>query len=42
MDTPGKRVRELGISPGILPLGSLNAIPDVHGVEVGPIPLIEV
>jgi D-aminopeptidase len=41
MDTPRKRVRELGISPGILPLGELNAITDVHGVKVGHVTLVE-
>jgi D-aminopeptidase len=41
MDTPRKRVRELGISPGILPVGKLNAITDVRGVKVGHVTLIE-
>jgi D-aminopeptidase len=36
-----KRVRELGISPGILPPGRWNAITDVHGVMVGHVTLIE-
>lgn len=36
-----KRVRELGIFPGILPTGELNAITDVRGVKVGHITLIE-
>jgi D-aminopeptidase len=36
-----KRVRELGISPGILPIGKLNAITDVSGVKVGHVTLIE-
>ena len=35
-----KRVRELGISPGILPPGRWNAITDVHGVMVGQVTLI--
>ncbi|MGZ9226442.1 MAG: DmpA family aminopeptidase [Anaerolineales bacterium] len=41
MDTPRKRVRELGISPGILPVGKLNAITDVSGVKVGHVTLLE-
>ena len=36
-----KRVRELGISPGILPTGKWNAITDVADVKVGHITLIE-
>ena len=36
-----KRVRELGISPGILPVGKWNAITDVYGVKVGHLTLIE-
>lgn len=36
-----KRVRELGISPGILPTGKWNAITDVAGVKVGQVTLIE-
>ena len=35
------RVRELGISPGILPTGPWNAITDVQGVRVGHFTLIE-
>lgn len=35
------RVRELGIEPGILPPGPLNAITDVEGVCVGHTTLIE-
>ena len=35
------RVRELGITPGILPTGPLNAITDVPGVRVGHLTLIE-
>jgi D-aminopeptidase len=38
---PRKRVRELGISPGILPTGKWNAITDVAGVKVGHVTLIE-
>jgi D-aminopeptidase len=41
MDIPRKRVRELGISPGILPTGKWNAITDVAGVKVGHVTLIE-
>jgi D-aminopeptidase len=41
MDSPRKRVRELGITPGILPVGKWNAITDVHGVKVGHVTLIE-
>ena len=32
---PGPRVRELGVCPGVLPTGPLNAITDVAGVRVG-------
>lgn len=35
------RVRELGITPGILPTGPRNTITDVHGVRVGHFTLIE-
>jgi len=35
------RVRELGITPGILPPGTLNAITDVPGVRVGHLTLIQ-
>ena len=35
------RVRELGIVPGILPPGPLNAITDVQGVRVGHVTVIE-
>jgi len=38
---PRKRIRELGISPGILPPGKWNAITDVAGVMVGHVTLIE-
>jgi len=41
MDLPRKRVRELGITPGILPVGKWNAITDVQGVKVGHVTLIE-
>ena len=41
MDNPRKRVRELGIAPGILPAGKWNAITDVRGVRVGHVTLIE-
>ncbi|HUR35118.1 MAG TPA: P1 family peptidase [Vicinamibacterales bacterium] len=35
------RARDLGISPGVLPPGALNAITDVRGVRVGQVTLIE-
>ena len=41
MSTLHKRVRELGISPGILPVGTWNAITDVRGVKVGHVTLID-
>ena len=41
MDSPRKRARELGIAPGILPIGRWNAITDVAGVKVGHVTLIE-
>ncbi|MEP7137126.1 MAG: P1 family peptidase [Chloroflexota bacterium] len=41
MDSPRQRIRELGISPGILPTGKWNAITDVAGVKVGRVSLIE-
>jgi D-aminopeptidase len=41
MDSLRQRVRELGITPGILPIGKWNAITDVRGVKVGHITLIE-
>jgi D-aminopeptidase len=41
METPRKRARELGITPGILPVGTWNAITDVQGVKVGHVTLIE-
>ena len=36
-----ERIRDLGIAPGILPTGTLNAISDVDGVLVGHRTLIE-
>jgi D-aminopeptidase len=39
--TPRARARSLGIAPGILPPGPLNAITDVAGVLVGHVTLIE-
>jgi len=41
MTAPRKRVRELGIAPGVLPTGKLNALTDVAGVKVGHVSLIE-
>lgn len=41
MDLPRRRVRELGITPGVLPVGKWNAITDVAGVKIGQITLIE-
>ena len=41
MTTARKRARELGIAPGILPVGRWNAITDVAGVKVGHVTLIE-
>jgi D-aminopeptidase len=41
METQRKRARELGIAPGILPVGIWNAITDVQGVKVGHVALIE-
>ena len=41
MNSPRKRARELGISPGVLPTGKWNAITDVAGVKVGHVSLIE-
>jgi len=38
---PRRRARELGIAPGVLPTGPLNAITDVNGVRVGHVTLIE-
>ena len=36
-----RRAREVGIAPGILPVGKWNAITDVSGVKVGHFTLIE-
>jgi len=41
MASPRKRVRELGINPGIFPVGKWNAITDVPEVRVGHFTLIE-
>ena len=41
MNNHRKRARELGIAPGILPAGKLNAITDVPGIRVGHFTLIE-
>jgi len=41
MNGPRKRARELGVSPGILPVGGWNAITDIQGVRVGHVTLIE-
>ena len=41
MNNLRRRVRELGIAPGILPPGEWNAIRDVRGVKVGHVTLIE-
>ncbi len=41
MDGPRRRLRELGIAPGILPTGKWNAITDVSGAMVGHVTLIE-
>lgn len=39
---PGRaRARDLGIRPGVLPTGPLNAITDVDGVRVGHVTLID-
>jgi len=35
------RARDLGITPGALPTGALNAITDVEGVRVGHVTLVE-
>lgn len=34
------RARELGLAPGVLPAGPVNAITDVPGVRVGHVTLI--
>lgn len=36
-----RRARDLGIAPGILPMGKWNAITDVSGVRVGQVTLID-
>src|SRR5512138_2746494 len=41
MKSSRRRVRELGLAPGVLPSGILNTITDVSGVKVGHITLIE-
>jgi D-aminopeptidase len=41
MSTPRPRARGIGIRPGRLPVGRLNAITDVPGVRVGHVSLIE-
>lgn len=41
MTTLRKRVRELGMAPGVLPPGRWNAITDVQGVKVGHVTLVE-
>jgi len=41
MNTSRERVRDLGITPGVLPTGKWNAITDVGGVKVGHVSLIE-
>jgi D-aminopeptidase len=41
MNSLRKRVRDLGITPGILPTGKWNAITDVAGLKVGHVTLIE-
>jgi D-aminopeptidase len=38
---PRPRIRELGVTPGVLPAGPLDAITDVEGVRVGHRTLIE-
>jgi len=40
-DKPRPRARDLGIIPGVLPPGKLNAITDVSGVRVGQTTLIK-
>ena len=39
--SPTTRIRELGVTPGVLPPGPINAITDVEGVRVGHRTLIE-
>lgn len=38
---PQKRLRDFGVSPGVLPTGKFNAITDVRGVKVGQTTLIK-
>lgn len=40
-DEPRPRIRDLGVEPGVLPPGALNAITDVAGVRVGHETVIE-
>jgi D-aminopeptidase len=40
MNRPRRRAREIGIAPGILPVGKWNAITDVSGIKVGHVTLI--
>ena len=35
------RARDIGLAPGVLPTGPLNAITDVYGVKVGQVTVIE-
>jgi D-aminopeptidase len=41
METPRPRLRQIGLIPGILPTGLMNAITDVQGVRVGHFTLIQ-
>jgi D-aminopeptidase len=41
MNNPRRRARDLGITPGVLPVGTWNAITDIQGVKVGHVTLIE-
>ena len=41
MSTQRQRIRDLGITPGILPPGKWNAITDVPGIRVGHVTLIQ-
>jgi D-aminopeptidase len=41
MNNSRRRVRELGITPGVLPVGKWNAITDVPGIRVGSVTLME-
>ena len=41
MDGLRKRARQIGIAPGILPVGKWNAITDVDGIKIGHVTLIE-